>query len=115
MFIEKIKGSDVPINACVRVVPDEAAEDVEAPIFSAIQVHAEYSREYEQHHGKVKHHHNSSLRHTYTKHRHTTHKVRRMAKQLRHTNRQTIHVLPGDAQSKPHRLNKFKHSNELKL
>lgn len=56
---------------CLYVVPDEATEDIEAAIFSAIQVHAEYSREYEQHHGEVKHHHNSSL-----KHRHTTNKVR---------------------------------------
>lgn len=41
--------------------PVEAAEDVKAPVFPAVEVHAEDGGEDEQHHGEVEHHHHRSL------------------------------------------------------
>lgn len=41
--------------------PVEAAEDVKAPVLSAVEVHAEDGGEDEQHHGEVKHHHHRGL------------------------------------------------------
>lgn len=50
-------------RTCFALVhtPVEAAENITAPVFSAVEVHAQYGRKDEQHHGKVKHHHHSSL------------------------------------------------------
>lgn len=41
--------------------PVEAAEDVEASVLPAVEVHAEDGGEDEQHHGEVKHHHHRGL------------------------------------------------------
>ncbi len=48
------------VNVCV--LPDKAAENVEAAVLSAVQVHAEDGRKDEQHHSEVKHHNHCGLR-----------------------------------------------------
>lgn len=45
----------------VSNTPVEAAENVESPVFSSVEIHAEDGGEDEQHHGKVKHHNYCSL------------------------------------------------------
>lgn len=44
------------------VLPDKAAENVEAAVLSAVQVHAEDGGKDEQHHSEVKHHYHCRLR-----------------------------------------------------
>ncbi len=57
---QKLKHFSVCVRMCAHT-PVEAAENVETPVFSSVEVHAEDGGEDEQHHGKVKHHHHCSL------------------------------------------------------
>lgn len=46
------------------ISPVEAAEDVKAPFFSSVEIHAEDGRKDEQHHGEVKHNYHRGLQDT---------------------------------------------------